>query len=253
MSKVQRLSREGVHLTTEKCEMEKVATFYFYVLKDPRDLKIKYVGRSVDLTNRFRNHIYEAKKNNRTKKERWIISLLRRNLKPVMCKIYTLTCTLDEAIATEKMLYKKLSSRMELKNMADTFLGNILTGTPVYQYNLDDGKYLKGYSSAFQAQLQTGVKDCNIGRCCKAQKGHAGGFLWSFVKGSKCDYVYNKGLPTKAVIQLSKSGDFIAEFVSAREASKSTGTPYKKISAVCNGRQKTSGGFIWKFKGYDIV
>lgn len=245
MSKVQRLSRKGVQVTTKTSDLEKVTTFYFYVLKDPRDGLIKYVGRTVNLPSRYRNHIYEAKKNNRTKKDRWIVSLLRRNKKPIMKKVYTLTCSLGEAINTEKMLYKKLISRFPLKNMGDAFLGNVLTGTPVYQFDMS-GKYINSYTSAFQAQIATGIKDCNISRCCKLNNGHAGKYLWSF---KNTPYIYSKGDSCKVIIQTTKEGIFINEFLSARVAHKSTGVPYKKISAVCNGRQKSSGGYCWKFKG----
>lgn len=52
---------------------------------------------------------------------------------------------------------------------------------------------------------------------------------------------------TKAVNQYSLDGKFIASFVSAREADKSTGISYKKISSVVTGKQKTAGGYIWRY------
>jgi hypothetical protein len=50
------------------------------------------------------------------------------------------------------------------------------------------------------------------------------------------------------VIQLSKDGLFISEYVSAVEASLKTGIQRMGISLAARGRLKTSGGFIWKFK-----
>lgn len=52
---------------------------------------------------------------------------------------------------------------------------------------------------------------------------------------------------TKAVAQFYEDGTFIAEFVSAREAETKTGVSYKKISAVVTGKQKTAGGYIWRY------
>ncbi len=52
---------------------------------------------------------------------------------------------------------------------------------------------------------------------------------------------------TKAVVQCSLDGTIIASFTSAREAEKSTGTNYKKISSVVTGRQKTANGYIWRY------
>lgn len=52
---------------------------------------------------------------------------------------------------------------------------------------------------------------------------------------------------TKAVAQYSLEGVFISRFVSAREADALTGVSYKKISAVVTGKQKTAGGYIWRY------
>lgn len=52
----------------------------------------------------------------------------------------------------------------------------------------------------------------------------------------------------KPVQQINKdTGEIIAEFESAREASKKTNSNYKNISQVCNGEKKTHNGYIWKF------
>lgn len=54
----------------------------------------------------------------------------------------------------------------------------------------------------------------------------------------------------KAVCQYTKTGEFVKEFFSIREAERSTGIGTSNISNVCNGRYgyKTAGGFIWKWK-----
>lgn len=52
---------------------------------------------------------------------------------------------------------------------------------------------------------------------------------------------------TKAVEQYSLDGVFIESFISAREAEKVTGIGYRQISAVVTGRQKTTGGYIWRY------
>ncbi|RLA78395.1 MAG: hypothetical protein DRG78_15200 [Epsilonproteobacteria bacterium] len=249
MEKAQRLSREGVH-NTKTGDVEMVAIYYFYVLKDPRDGIIKYVGCTVDKYNRFRNHIYEAKKNNRSLKERWIVSLLRRNLQPIMKTIYIKECTLIEASKIEKMLIKSFGKRFLLKNGIDKAIGCLGGGTDVYQYSLY-GEFITRFTSAGQAMIKTGVKDSNIGRCCKQKYGakSAGGFLWSYSKQSSSEMKYdiewrkNKGKPVRCI---SKNG-IITEYENARKAYTETGISYKKISATCNGRQKHAGGYSWEF------
>lgn len=52
----------------------------------------------------------------------------------------------------------------------------------------------------------------------------------------------------KPVQQIDKhTGLIIAEYESAREASKKTNSNYKNISQVCNGEKKTHNGYIWRF------
>lgn len=52
------------------------------------------------------------------------------------------------------------------------------------------------------------------------------------------------GIP---VVQLSKEGDFIAEFYSAAEAGRVLGIGYRHISSCCTGKRKTTGGFRWMY------
>lgn len=54
--------------------------------------------------------------------------------------------------------------------------------------------------------------------------------------------------PSKPVLQFSKDGEFISEYPSTREASRHIGCDNSSISACCRGKQKSAGGFIWKYK-----
>ena len=54
---------------------------------------------------------------------------------------------------------------------------------------------------------------------------------------------------SKGVIQLSRDGDFIAEFNSVNHASRITGLDAPSISNCCNKkRYKRVGGYQWRFK-----
>ena len=54
--------------------------------------------------------------------------------------------------------------------------------------------------------------------------------------------------PSKAVIQLSKDGKFIAEYPSIREASRQTGCNNSHICECCKGERKSASGYIWRYK-----
>ena len=53
----------------------------------------------------------------------------------------------------------------------------------------------------------------------------------------------------KIVSQYTPDYEYVRDYYSIKEASRVTGINYKNISACCLGHYKTSGGFIWKFKG----
>lgn len=50
----------------------------------------------------------------------------------------------------------------------------------------------------------------------------------------------------RAVEQLSLDGKILNTFESGTEAGRITGLPQQSISAVCNGRMKTAGGYKWR-------
>lgn len=56
-----------------------------YVLKDPRDGAIRYVGKSVDSARRYKRHIYEARKGRHdSARMRWLRELLEAGYEPIM-------------------------------------------------------------------------------------------------------------------------------------------------------------------------
>lgn len=245
----QRLSREGV-----EGNLEMVSMYYFYTLNCPLTNEIKYVGRTVNLENRLRHHIYESKLNNRSKKERWIVSLLRKNLKPIMNTIWQGKLTLSDAIKTEEKLIKKYSKKFKLKNGIDRGLGGKIVTKQVYQYSLD-GVFLTKYPNANQAMILTGVKDVNITRCCKNENGYgskqAGGFFWSYLPYKKYPHKFVENwrqLKGKPVVVYNKLTNETKEFISGREASKYTGVNYKHISAMCNKKRKQHKTYEFNFK-----
>lgn len=52
----------------------------------------------------------------------------------------------------------------------------------------------------------------------------------------------------KPVYKYSLDGKLIATYLSISEAARQTGISKGNISQCCNGRLKTAGGFIWRFK-----
>ena len=51
-----------------------------------------------------------------------------------------------------------------------------------------------------------------------------------------------------SIIQLTKSGEFIKEWPSAKEAERRLGIPRSSICNCLKGRYKSAGGFVWRYK-----
>ena len=135
----------------------------------------------------------------------------------------------------------------------------------VFQYS-SSGDLIGRYNSYKQAEKETGTRADEIGLVCNGTRYTANGFVWSNKKLSKddvkeqikqaqinLDIGRNNGI-TNAVKKISmkvqqidpKSGKVVAEYPSQREAARTLNIDQKGISNVIRGKQKTSGGFIWK-------
>ena len=53
---------------------------------------------------------------------------------------------------------------------------------------------------------------------------------------------------SKPVLQYTKSGEFVREWKSTKDVQRNLGYFHNNISNCCNGKCKSSNGFIWKFK-----
>ena len=66
-------------------------TIYIYSLKDPRDRRVRYIGKTNNLTRRYEQHRYSS---GECRRERWLRGLFDKKMKPVMEVIEE--CTAEE-------------------------------------------------------------------------------------------------------------------------------------------------------------
>lgn len=67
-------------------------------------------------------------------------------------------------------------------------------------------------------------------------------------KGKTKKKGYKNLANSTSVLKYTVEGEFIAEFSSIKEASNYTRSLAANIVAVCTGRRKTAGGYVWKYK-----
>lgn len=58
----------------------------------------------------------------------------------------------------------------------------------------------------------------------------------------------SKNKTKKKVIQYDLKGNLLNEYESLNEAELKTNVKYQHISSCCRGKQKTAGGFKWRYK-----
>jgi group I intron endonuclease len=128
--------------------------------------------------------------------------------------------------------------------------------TEILQYDLE-GKFIKEWSSISEAERQYkgGVKLCVQGK----QK-TACNFIWKR-KTENYPLIIDPPAPrkihnleklkkslNKEIIQFNMNGGYINSFSSMKEAENSTGISAYNISGCVRNKQKTAGGYIWKYK-----
>lgn len=101
-------------------------------------------------------------------------------------------------------------------------------------------------NSYINLQVCTHTENCNYGhhneRLSAANKGRK----MSDEQRHKLSKAL-KGVGSKPVIQLDLEGREVSRFPSITEAARKTGVDPGNISAVCNNRRHTAGGYRWQF------
>lgn len=135
---------------------------------------------------------------------------------------------------------------------------NPRTSKLILQYTLD-GEFVAEYPSSKEVERVLKFSHTNINKCCQNKKKYIShnGYIWfykdDFIQEKlkqKIEQVKNNNRKgsKKAVIMFDLSGNFLQEFESASQASKELNIFQQNISNCCNGKCKTCGGFIWRYK-----
>jgi plasmid maintenance system antidote protein VapI len=129
---------------------------------------------------------------------------------------------------------------------------------PVEQYSID-GIFVREWPSITAAEKELGISS-GIGKCCSGKNKTAGSFQWkykgdsrqikSLIKPKPIKIKKPRPLPSnaKTISQFTLDDVLLDTFESIAKASRLTGVSIANISGCLKGRQKTAGGFKWKYK-----
>ena len=117
----------------------------------------------------------------------------------------------------------------------------------VNQYSID-GHFIKRYISSMSAIEENNWKGCGcrILLSCRRKLHTAYGYVWRF--DGDTDASFKKGTNARKVLQFDKNGMLIGEYDSLESASIQTNSQKGHICSCCQGKRKTTNGFIWRYK-----
>lgn len=129
---------------------------------------------------------------------------------------------------------------------------------PILQYD-KDGFFMREWASALIASLELEIDMAGIGLCCCKKIKTSKRFIWRFkTKNYPLKINKPKRKPSKQynstprlnrripILQFDIEENFIKEWESQDEAMKFKENGF--VPGCLNGKQKTSGGYIWKYK-----
>ncbi len=127
-------------------------------------------------------------------------------------------------------------------------------GQKVSQYDFSGNKIAQ-FPSLQHAEEVTGISTQQIGMVLKGAYKSAKGFYWKKGYGkTKIDlseHTWGKKsmalTQSRKVKQFSLNGKYIQTFQSVKDAARHAQVHLSSISGALNGRQKSSGGFLWEF------
>ena len=105
------------------------------------------------------------------------------------------------------------------------------------------GNLINEYSSAREAEKETGIGYRLISADCHGGKKSAHGFIWKF-KDDVSDKNGAKSFVRKKVNQYDENGTFIKTWSTANAVKRELGI---QIGAALRGNCKTAGGYLWAY------
>lgn len=160
------------------------------------------------------------------------------SLSTTTVKFYLRTCN----ISTKEILERSVRNKSK----------------PVSQYSLK-GEYLQSYPSISEAVRSIHDRKASTSGICEACSNNhsnttAYGYIWKYTDDSTpieelvkraTNVIHHKD---RAINQYTLDGKYVKTFLTIKDAADSCGIKSASaITNVCNGRAKTSGGYIWKY------
>ena len=207
-----------------------------------------YIGQSVDIQKRWREHTHHAKKG-----DGYAIhnAIAFHGVENFNFEVVEIVDKKEKLTDREIHWYNKLKPKYNI-----AFPGaNSNVGFEVCQIDIETYKVVATYANSIVAGEITNVYSSTIRAVCTGKCSTAKGYYWCYKKDLKTwkpkpkkPHVIPKGQSPKPVNQINiKTNQIIKTWDSAKEAADVLGLSRPKISNVCTKQRKSHGGFGWTF------
>lgn len=121
-------------------------------------------------------------------------------------------------------------------------------GKTIYQLDANSFFIIRKWNSILEAAEEFSTDHRVIQRACTGEYRHAVGYCWCFVEDYCEGWQVRVDNDKQAVVCLETN----QQYESVNEASRQTGICAGSIAGVCRGKQKTAGGYTWKYVYHHI-
>lgn len=229
--------------------------FYVYAYLDPRkkdnfvyekyrfDYEPFYIGKGNG--KRLNEHLRKSQLKENTLKNKKIKKILNEGLNPIIIKISSNLFEVD-AFELEIKLIKTIG-RLDLKTGP---LANLTNGGDGISGLIKTKKHRSRLSSSLKGIKRSEETRKKISLSLIGKPGRNTGNTHSEKTKNKISETKKGTLSWNAtpVLQLTKEGELVKEWVSATAAAKELGLSQGNIWSTVNGNRKTCGGYLWKLK-----
>jgi predicted GIY-YIG superfamily endonuclease len=252
---------------------------YIYILQDPDTMDVRYVGKTTNPRKRLYQHTNKRVQeySRRRYLSNWLLKLLNDNKKPIMTiidqiendwrtleiywieqfknwgyKLVNITIGGDgiEGYTHTKETIEKLSEMItcispdgvEHSGNCKEIANKIgVTSSAIYNalYKSITGKVKGWHSFKMLTPNDKYLSNLDVINQGKPKISE----LCKQVSASNC-----KRLFSKPIVQYDKLMNIVSEYESLSEASRQTNINAQNISAVCLNRNKSAGGYVWRYK-----
>lgn len=248
---------------------------YIYTLTTKEEpSNIRYVGKTTNLNDRLKRHLSGYYLSENTYKARWLKKILKEGKTPIIeildvvlesdwqfweqywiaqlkawnFKLTNTTLGGDGLVLTQEIINKRSQKLIGRKLTKETVkkIGTTRKKNAEirgYWTSEDTKEKIKNSLTGYKHTEETKNKLSNI------RQGSGNSFYNQHHTSATVEKL--KSISRRKIVQqFTVAGEFLAEFMSIRDAEKNTNISRRHISGCCNQlpHYTTAGGFVWKFK-----